>query len=60
MSEELTLDTLVALAKLQFRDGKILVGAATYEVGLEYLDELSMNQKILKRLIGLRKGLTGS
>ena len=52
-------ETLIALAKLQFRDGKILIGAATYEVGLEFLDKLSMNQKIMKRLIGLRKGLTG-
>jgi tetratricopeptide (TPR) repeat protein len=52
-------ETLVALAKLQFRDGKFLVGAATYEVGLEFLDKLSVNQRILKRLIGLRKGLTG-
>ena len=52
-------ETLVALARLQFRDRKFTIGAATYEVGLSYLDELSMKQKIVKRLIGFRNGLIG-
>lgn len=52
-------ETMVAMAKLQFKDGKIWPAAATYEVGLENLDHLSFSQKILKRLIGVRNRLTG-
>lgn len=52
-------ETLVAMASLQMRDGKISAGAATYEVGLNELDELSASQKMLKGLIGIRNKLTG-
>ena len=52
-------ETLIAMAKLQVRDGKIMAGAATYEVGLEQLDKLTVRQKVLKNLIGLRNRLTG-
>lgn len=52
-------ETMIAIAKMQVRDGKIWAGAATYEVGLENLDQLSASQKILKNLIGIRNKLTG-
>ncbi len=52
-------ETMIAMAKLQVRDGKVWGGAATYEVGLENLDTLSATQKILKNLIGLRNRLIG-
>ena len=52
-------ETLVAMASLQVRDGKISAGAATYEVGLSELDDLSAGQKVLKGLIGVRKKLLG-
>jgi len=51
--------TLIAMGALQVRDGKIWSGAATYEVGLENLSELSAGQKILKGLLGIRNRLTG-
>ncbi len=52
-------ETLVAMAGLQVRDGKITAGAATYEVGLEELGELSASQKVLKGLIGIRNKIMG-
>lgn len=52
-------ETLLAMADLQVRDGKIGTGAATYEVGLSELDNLSASQKMLKGLIGIRNKLTG-
>jgi tetratricopeptide (TPR) repeat protein len=52
-------ETLIAMADLQVRDGKLSVGAATYEVGLSELDNLTAGQKVLKGLIGVRKKLTG-
>lgn len=52
-------ETLIAMGDLQVRDGKVLRGAATYEVGLEQLDELSASQKIIKGLLGFRNKLTG-
>ncbi|MDX2161277.1 MAG: tetratricopeptide repeat protein [bacterium] len=52
-------ETLVAMGDLQVRDGKLGAGAATYEVGLENLGELSGTQKILKGLIGIRNRFTG-
>ena len=51
--------TLIALAMLQIRNGKFFEGAATYEVGLENLTQLSGSQKLIRRLLGIRKGLTG-
>ncbi len=52
-------ETMVAMASLQVRDGKLSMGAATYEVGLSELDDLSAGQKVLKGLIGVRKKLMG-
>lgn len=52
-------ETLLAMADLQVREGKISTGAATYEVGLSELDKLSPSQKVLKGLIGFRNKLTG-
>lgn len=52
-------ETLVALGDLQIREGKIMAGAATYEVGLENLDELSATQKVLKGLMGIRGKIGG-
>ncbi len=52
-------ETLVAMASLQVRDGKLSAGAATYEVGLSELDDLTAGQKVLKGLIGVRKKLMG-
>jgi tetratricopeptide (TPR) repeat protein len=52
-------ETLLAMADLQVREGKIGTGAATYEVGLSELDKLSPSQKVLKGLIGIRNKLTG-
>jgi tetratricopeptide (TPR) repeat protein len=57
--KELYGETLIAMAKLQLRDGKIWAGAATYEVGLEQLDKLNARQKLLKNLIGIRNRLSG-
>lgn len=52
-------ETLVAMADLQVRDGKVINGAATYEVGLENLGDLSTSQKVIKGLLGVRNKLTG-
>lgn len=57
--QEMYGQTLIAMAKMQVRDGKVWQGAATYEVGLDNIGKLSMSQKILKRLIGVRNRLTG-
>lgn len=51
--------TLIAMAMLQMRNGKVWDGAATYEVGLENLEHLSISQKLIRRLIGVRRSLTG-
>jgi tetratricopeptide (TPR) repeat protein len=52
-------ETLLAMADLQVREGKLGSGAATYEVGLSELDSLTPSQRILKGLIGIRNKLTG-
>jgi tetratricopeptide (TPR) repeat protein len=52
-------ETLLAMADLQVREGKIGTGAATYEAGLSELDHLSASQKMLKGLIGVRNKLIG-
>lgn len=53
-------ETLIAIGAMQVRDGKLWAGAATYEVGLENLDKLTMPQKILKGLIGIKNRLSGT
>lgn len=52
-------ETLIAMGDLQVRDGKIMVGAATYEAGLEQLESLSTGQKVIKGLLGIRNRLMG-
>lgn len=52
-------ETLIAMGDLQVRDGKIMAGAATYEVGLENIAELTPSQRVLKGLLGIRNRLTG-
>jgi tetratricopeptide (TPR) repeat protein len=52
-------ETLIAMGDLQVRDGNIMRGAATYEVGLENLGELSASQKVIKGLLGFRNKLMG-
>ena len=52
-------ETIIALAKMQVRDGKIWTVAAMYEVGLEHIDNLSTSQKILKKVIALRRRIIG-
>lgn len=52
-------ETLIAMGGLQVRDGKLMVGAATYEAGLEQLDQLSPTQRVLKGLFGIRNRLIG-
>ena len=52
-------ETLLALGDLQVRSGQVMSGAASYEAGLENLDELSGTQKVLKGLLGIKNRLTG-
>jgi len=52
-------ETLIAMGDLQVRDGKLMVGAATYEAGLEQLDNLNTSQKVIKGLLGIRNRITG-
>jgi tetratricopeptide (TPR) repeat protein len=52
-------ETLIAMADLQVKERKLSMGAATYEVGLEQLDDLSASQKVIKGLLGVRNKLTG-
>lgn len=58
--KELYGETLLAIARMQFRDGKIWMSAATYEVGLENLDKLSIGQQFLKRLFKIKNRLSGT
>ena len=53
-------ETLLAMADLQVKDGKLMQGAATYEVGLENIDQLNASQKVLKGLLGIKNKLTGA
>lgn len=57
--EEMYSDTLMALGQFQFKDGKILAGAATYQVALENRDNLTGTQKIIKSLSGVINRLLG-
>lgn len=53
-------DTMIALGAFQFRDGKFLAGAASYQVALEDRDNLSGTQKIIKSLTGIINRLSGN
>lgn len=57
--KKLHAETLLAMGALQVRDGKIWQGAATYEAGLEEMEQLSPTQRILKGLIGFRNRIIG-
>jgi tetratricopeptide (TPR) repeat protein len=52
-------ETLVAMADLQMSEHKVTAAAATYEVGLSELENLSASQKVIKNLVGLRNRLLG-
>jgi tetratricopeptide (TPR) repeat protein len=52
-------ETMLAMASLQIKEGKLLAGAATYEVGLENLDSLSAQQKIIRSLLSVRNRFLG-
>ena len=52
-------ETMMALGSLQVRDGKIFTGAATYQIGLESLQDPSPRQKLMKRLTGFITSLSG-
>lgn len=57
--KQLLAETLKALGALQVEDGKIGVGAATYEEGLKLSDNLTARQKLIKGLIGIRNKISG-
>jgi tetratricopeptide (TPR) repeat protein len=52
-------DTLLAMGNLQMKEGKFVAGAATYQAGLEEMENLSVNQRIIKSLSGTINRLTG-
>jgi tetratricopeptide (TPR) repeat protein len=52
-------ETILAIADLQLRSGKVMQAAATYEVGLDYIKQPNARQKLMKKLLGLRNRLTG-
>ncbi|GAB1421637.1 hypothetical protein MASR2M15_18160 [Anaerolineales bacterium] len=52
-------ETLVALGAMQLKDGKISEGAAMYQVALDYIDNPTTAQKIMKRLSGFINRLNG-
>ncbi|MCL4246888.1 MAG: tetratricopeptide repeat protein [Anaerolineae bacterium] len=52
-------ETLLAMGDLQVREGKLMAGAATYEVGLEQIGDLTASQRVLKGLIGIRNKIMG-
>jgi tetratricopeptide (TPR) repeat protein len=57
--EDLFSDTMLALGALQVRDGKLLMGAATYQIALENRTKLSGTQKVIKSLSGIINRLNG-
>ena len=52
-------ETLLAMADLQMKDGKMMSAAGTYEAGLEQLDDLNPNQKMIKNLLSIRNRFLG-
>jgi tetratricopeptide (TPR) repeat protein len=58
--DELYSDTMMALGAMQVRDGKLFMGAATYQVALENRTKLTGTQKIIKSLSGLINRLGGA
>ena len=51
--------TVLAIADLQLRSGQLMKAAATYEVGLDFIQNPNARQKLMKKLLGLRNRLTG-
>jgi tetratricopeptide (TPR) repeat protein len=51
--------TVMAIADLQFRSGQLMKAAATYEVGLDYIENPNARQRVMKGLLGLRNRITG-
>jgi len=49
----------LAIGDLQLRDGKFLMGATTYRIGLENIPNLTPTQKIIKSLSGVIDRLMG-
>lgn len=52
-------DTLLALGRTQFRDGRFFQGAATYQVALENRENLTGPQKIIQSLTGVINRMQG-
>jgi tetratricopeptide (TPR) repeat protein len=52
-------ETVLALADMYFRAGDMMLAAATYEVGLDYIKNLNHRQKMMRQLTMLRARLTG-
>ncbi|MBI5930292.1 MAG: tetratricopeptide repeat protein [Chloroflexi bacterium] len=52
-------ETVLALADMYFRAGDMMLAAATYEVGLDYIKNLNQRQKMMRQLGMLRARLTG-
>jgi len=53
-------DTMMALGAFQVRDGKLLAGAASYQIALEDRENLSGTQKIIRSLSNLINRLNGT
>lgn len=51
--------TVLAIADVQMRSGQATQAAATYEVGLDYVEHPNARQKLMRNLLGLRNRLTG-
>lgn len=52
-------ETVLALADMYFRAGDMMLAAATYEVGLDYIKNLNHRQKMMRQLGMLKARLTG-
>jgi len=51
--------TVLAIADLELRSGQLLKAAATYEVGLDYVKNPNVRQKLMKKLLGVRNRVLG-
>lgn len=51
-------ETMIALGSMQIRDWKFFEGAASYQVGLEFLDKLTPIQKVIQWLARLITSLS--
>jgi hypothetical protein len=51
-------ETLIALAELQMKDGKIMEGAALYEEAVKQGEDLNARQKFARWALSLRGRLT--